>query len=156
MTLKTSDIEKLSLNHFWLCDLLRYFVTGYGKPVPLELCYLLFPLVLRDKQRKALASANVKSTIYSIFLDKKEKRSLLAALQHYVDSYKANANEAIILYGNTEVIKRNKLLNSSKFDYKGELDAKIREYYKAAFNFGVIVSKEEANSCFYKLGVYKL
>lgn len=154
--MRISEIEKLSLNPFWLSKLICHFVEGYGKEAPFELTYMLLPLVLRQESRECLSKLNKNSTIYSAFLDHRDKRLNITALQHYVDSYSKYVNPSLIVYANAGHSFGRCLKNSNKYDFNKEKNQQTKIFYKAAYYLGVIFSKEKAKDCFYKLGVFKV
>tara|TARA_B100001063_G_C16701102_1_gene522609 strand:+ start:289 stop:753 length:465 start_codon:yes stop_codon:yes gene_type:complete len=154
--LKISEIEQLSLSPFWLSKLISHFVEGYGKETPFELTYILLPLVLRQESREALSKLNANSTIYSAFLDHRDKRLNITALQHYVEAYSKYVNPSLIVYANAGHSFGKCLQNSRKYDFKKEKSQQTKKFYKAAYYLGVIFSKEETKDCFYKLGVFKV
>lgn len=154
--MRISEIEKLSLNPFWLSKLICYFVEGYGKETPFELTYMLIPLVLREESREALSKLNKNSTIYSAFLDHREKRQRITALQYYVDSYSEYVKPSLIAYANADHSFGRSLTNSKTYDFNKEKNQQTKKFYKAAYYLGVIFSKENSKECFYKLGVFKV
>ncbi len=156
MTLKISEIEKLSLNPYWLSNIICHFIEGYGNKAPFELVYLAIPLILRGEPRNGLCKLNTTSTIYSAFLDDKDKRKRITALQYYVEVYKEFVNPAFIVYANKGNDFGIKLTNKNIYDYKKERDKTTRNYLKAAHNLGNVFSKEKTQDCFFKLGVFKL
>ena len=77
--MKIDTLTSLTLNPFWLSEIIGHFNEGYGNNAPFELTYLVLPLVLRENTRIKLSQLNNKSTIYSAFLDSKEKRIKITA-----------------------------------------------------------------------------
>lgn len=154
--MKISDRVALASNPFWVSELVGFFNYGYGGRVPFELVYLLAPLVLRKDTRQGISTLNSQSTIYSAFLDAKEKRIRIAGLQKYVDYYKYLAIPSLIVYSTKGNRFSRYLENGCTYNYSVVQDIKIREYCKASHNLGVIFSKEKAKECFYKLGVFNL
>lgn len=154
--MKIDDRLVLASNPFWVAELIGFFNHGYGGEVPFELVYLLPPLTLRKDSRQCISSLNSKSTIYSAFLDSKEKRSRIVGLQRHVGYYKSLVTPSLIVYADKGNIFGRKLKNGKQYIYSSVENQKIREYCKAAHNLGVIFSKESAKECFYKLGVFKI
>jgi hypothetical protein len=154
--LKIREIEALTVNPFWLSKLLESFVDGYGNNTPFELTHLLFPFVLREKPRKELCKLNRNSTVYSAFLDHKDKRIRIFALQHYVSEYKKHVNPALIAYANNGNSFGIKLQNNRQCNYQNESDSFVKEYLKSAHILGSILSKEKTADCFFKLGVFQI
>lgn len=154
--MKVSEIETLLLSPFWLSKLIGYFVEGYGKETPFELIYILLPLVLRHESREALSNLNSNSTIYSAFLDDKDKRLGISALQYYVEAYSKYVNPSLIVYANSGNSFGNYLKNARQFDYSKEKNKHTRNFFRAAYYLGVILAKEKSQDCFYKLGVFKV
>lgn len=154
--MKINEIETLSLNPYWLSNIICHFIEGYGNHSPFELIYLAAPLILRGESRDALCKLNKTSTIYSAFLDDKDKRKKITALQYYVEVYKEFVNPAFIVYANQGNNFGLKITNNSVYDYKKERDKTTKNYLKAAHNLGVVFSKEKKQDCFFKLGVFKV
>lgn len=154
--MKISDRVMLASNPFWVSELIGFFNHGYGGRAPFELVYLLVPLVLRKNTRMGISALNSKSTIYSAFLDERNKRVRIAGLQKYVDYYKHLAIPSLIVYSNNGNNFGRFIENERDYKYTSIESARLREYCKAAHNLGVIFSKEKPKECFYKLGVFDL
>lgn len=154
--MKISEREALASNPFWISSLIGHFNQGYGGDAPFELIYLLPPLALRKISRKSVSTLNSSSTIYSAFLDNKEKRMRVAGLQRYVEYYKHLVMPSLIAYANTGNSFGRKLENGREYKYSAVDNRQVREYCKAAYNLGVIFSKENQKDCFYKLGVFEI
>jgi len=133
-----------------------HFIEGYGNDAPFELAYLVLPLVLREESRSALCRLNKTSTIYSAFLDGKEKRIRITALQYYVQAYKGYVNPSLIIYSKKGNEFGLTLKNLNSYDYSKEKDKTTKAYFKAAYCLGAVFSKEKTPDCFYKLGVFKI
>ncbi len=146
----------LASNSFWVSELIGFFNQGYGGRVPFELVYLLVPLALRKESRQGISSLNSRSTIYSAFLDNKEKRKRIAGLQKYVECYKHLVVPSLIAYSNKGNCFGRKLENGKLYTYSSIENLHVREYCKAAHNLGVIFSKESSKECIYKLGVFSI
>ncbi|KMY03623.1 hypothetical protein V476_21840 [Pseudomonas syringae KCTC 12500] len=147
----------LALSPFWLADLIEQFVNGYAKPVPFQLVYLVVPLVLRRESRVPLASCKNTSTIYSAFLETANKRSRVSALQLAVTNYSEHVRLAMLAYSarghELDIMLVNMPVDRLRND---TTNSTVKEYFRAAYNLGVILSKEELAACFYKLGVFKV
>jgi len=154
--LKINDRVILASNPFWVSELIGFFNQGYGGSAPFELAYLIPPLTLRRDSRKSISDLKSTSTIYSAFLDGKEKRMRIAGLQSYVDYYKYLVVPSLIAYSNKGNSFGRNLENGKTYKYSSINSRQVREYCKAAHNLGVIFSKEKSKECFYKLGVFNI
>ncbi len=148
----------LSLNPFWLAELIEHFVDGYSKPTPFQLAFLMVPLVLRSESRLNLRNLNKNSTIYSAFLDSADKRKRVSALQIGVENYRDYTKDAFVVYaskGNEFDVLMN---NSDSFVSRAgkTTDTAVKDYFKAAYNLGLVFAKEDLACCFYKLGVFSV
>lgn len=156
LTLKINERFVLANNPFWVSELIGSFNQGYGGKAPFELVYLVVPLVLRKDSRKKISTLNNLSTIYSAFLDGKDKRVRIAGLQRYVDYYKPLVIPSLIAYSNKGNTFGLRLDNGKEYHYSKINNTRAREYFKAAYNLGVVFSKESPKECFYKLGVFNV
>lgn len=154
--MKISDRVMLASNPFWVSELIGFFNQGYGGRAPFELVYLIAPLVLRKDTRGGISALNSQSTIYSAFLDTRDKRMKIAGLQKYIDYYKHLALPSLIVYSNKGNSFGRFIENGKIYKYSSVQNARLREYCKAAHNLGVIFSKEKSKECFYKLGAFDL
>ena len=154
--MKIDERHTLASNPFWLSELIGFFNQGYGDKAPFELVYLTAPLILRQESRKKISSLNSTSTIYSAFLESKEKRTKIAGLQKHVESYKHLVIPSLIVYSNKGNKFGLRLQNGKKYQYNKIDNKQVREYCKAAYILGKIFAKESTKECFYKLGVFSL
>ncbi len=154
--MKIETLTTLTLNPFWLSEIIGNFNEGYGNNAPFELTYLVIPLILRENTRVKLSLLNINSTIYSAFLDSKEKRVIITALQRHVEFYKKNVMPSLAVYANKGNVLSGEITNMKPYKFNTEKNLEVRKYLKAAYYLGVIFRKESSKNCFAKLGVFEL
>lgn len=144
-------LKTLSLNPFLMGKLIQNFLEGYGRPADLILTFYVLPIILYKESRDKLYTANSRSTLESLFLNKASfddnenlRLSGKICLAGFLDRFnelKPYTKQALIVLSNEQVIKLGpgvSLLTTDKYDnYKGN----IRTYLKAAYNLGRVFAK---------------
>lgn len=131
-------------------------MEGYEKEVDLPLVYLVLPYILYEPSRNFLKTANKKSSIYTLLVDK-GRSSNTAGIEKRYDFFKDLTSEAIVVAHNEGLIEVDtKLKVLKEINYQKENDGNLREYYRAAYYLGKIFSMYRTVDIFLKTGVKKL
>lgn len=146
-------INDVIKNPFFTSKIIYNFVAGYNKDFDYRILYLVLPIVLDGYCREKLNGARKNSTIYSIFSSSKKYFDKIN-LDSKIDLYNIYSNKEelisitnkslIILYSkNILGITKSKdiFINRGLDDFQKCKDAGEKRYLKAAYYFGVILSK---------------
>ena len=114
--------------------------------------YLALPIIMNDTLRKSLESASKASNFDSLILSDSNKYEI-----HYLDEFVENmrdfTNRGLIYLSSYTNINIGSYLKSEELvDFKCE-DKILKEFYRAAFYLGLLLSKENHLNVFLKTGV---
>src|SRR5690606_32456085 len=110
----------------------------------------ILPLIYNDKIKDKLAKSTAKST-FNTFLNPEIKKELIT-IEILLNNYKEKSKEALITLSNiynVEVSSYLILKEEMKINYSEEKNPILKEYNKAAFNLGSILSKEDYKKIFF-------
>jgi Family of unknown function (DUF6521) len=153
--MKIRSLDSLIYNPIWIGKLLHYFLSGAmvtnGKKIKFELTYLALPFIYDEKILLKLKDCNVRSSFRSVFSDKELKYRLIG-MDEKITAFTEITNQAIITIGNKiSFTKDGYIFTFESIDYKNSKDA-LKEHYKAAYNLGNILAKDDHREIFLKLG----
>lgn len=145
--------EKIFFNPLFTSKLILMALAGSNKnELKMELIYYVLPLIYNDKINNKLVKSNAKST-FNTFLTSEIKMELIT-IDKLLSNYKKKTNEALITLSNIYNIEISDYLilkEEKNATYTEEKDPVLRDYYKAAFNLGSILSKEDHKTIFLNL-----
>jgi len=151
--------EMLNLLHSpqWIAKLLHQFLSGASSinknGIKLELIYFALPFVFDEAIQKKLCTSNTRSTFTSVFNNNDLKNQLIG-MDDKINDFKKITNKGLIYLGNlTEMYISEYISVSDKMKYSNESNPVIKEYCKAAYNWGIILSKADYRNLFIKVGV---
>ena len=150
--MKLADTEKILFNPLFTSKLILMALSGAkNKEIKMELIFYILPLVYNDKIKNKLLKCTSKST-FSTFLSEDVKRELIL-IEPLLLYYKEKSKEALITLCNQNNIEFSSyiFLKEEEFHYSNEKDSFLRDSYKAAFNLGSILSKEDYKKIFFNL-----
>ena len=143
--------ERILFNPLFTSKLLLMALAGSNKnKLKVELIYFILPLIYNDKIKDKLAKSTAKST-FNTFLNPEIKKELIT-IEILLNNYKEKSKEALITLSNiynVEVSSYLILKEEMKINYSEEKNPILKEYYKAAFNLGSILSKEDYKKIFF-------
>lgn len=154
--MKAKELSELMYSPCWIGTLLSYFISGAQKNnmegVKLELIYLVVPLlnilILKDK----LSKANVRTTIETLLSENKIKTSIIG-VNLSVSKFRRYSNNGLIALSNSNAISVSDMVRMEKtVHYRNESNLGLKNIYKAAYNLGVVFSKEEPSDVFIQIG----
>jgi len=144
-----AHIETLMYNPIFLSKVIQSFMTGYEKNVDMRTIFYVFPIVMYKDSRDKLNSAKSTSTLYSTFNKESNfedyginlnTKFCLNQITDIFDDYIEITKQSIIVLANQHKIFFDGSINLlEKFDYR-KSPVLIREYFKAAYYLGKILT----------------
>jgi hypothetical protein len=150
--MKLANTETILFNPLFTSKLILMALSGANnKEIKMELIFYILPLVYNDKIKNKLLRCTSKST-FSTFLDEDVKRELIL-IDPLLLNYNEKSKEALITLCNQYNIDFSMYisLKEEAFHYSNEKDSFLKDSYKAAFNLGSILSKEDYKKIFFNL-----
>ncbi len=148
-----AQTEKILFNPLFTSKLLLLALAGAkDNQLKMELAYYILPLIYNDKIKDKLVRSNAKST-FDTFLNSEVKMELIV-VETLLANYRKKTKEALITLSNIYNVEFSNyiiLKEEQKFTYSEEKDIILKEYYKAAFNLGAVLSKEDYKKIFLNL-----
>ncbi|MCT3918929.1 hypothetical protein HZP98_04510 [Elizabethkingia anophelis] len=145
--------EKILFNPLFTSKLLLMALSGANNyRLKTELIYYILPLIYNDTIKNKLVKSTAKST-FNTFLNSEVKMELIV-IETLLANYKKKTKEALITLSNIHDIEISDyviLAEGQKATYTATQNSSLREYYKAAFNLGSILSKEDYKTIFFNL-----
>lgn len=157
--MKAVELHNLLFSPPWIAKLLQFFISGALsiKPIgiKLELVYFVIPFIVDEEIEKKLSRANIKSTFDSVFETIELKNSLIGKLDK-VTNYKHITNQGLVYLNSYVTLSMGaNILIDTLINYKEiEADTYIKNKYKAANNWGIILAKEDYLNVILKIGAY--
>lgn len=154
--MKTEDLKNLMYNPLWTSQLIHYLLSG-AKETPngklkFEILYIVLPMLYNHDIYKKLNAGSKRSTFNSVFADDILRRALIGINQQSV-AYKEITNKALLVIGRNVTISEDGFIEVMQtLNYKKNKEP-LRSYYKAAFNLGLVLSKEHYREIFLRIGV---
>lgn len=153
--MKAKELSELMYSPCWVWTLLSYFISGAqnnNEGIKLELIYLVIPLLNIPELKSKLSKANVKTTIETLLSENNIKTSIIG-INATIPNFKVYSNNGLIALSNSNSIFISDMVCMRKaVHYKNESNAGLKSYYKAAYNLGVVLSKEEPSNVFIQIG----
>ncbi|RRO01378.1 three component ABC system middle component [Pectobacterium aquaticum] len=153
-----TEIKSLIHSPLWIASLLRSYISGAqdikSEGINFELTFLALPFLLNDSAIKYLESGNKNSNISKIMTNH-DLRSTFVNVRGLVEYYKPITKKGIIalsLIDSIEISNSIRLL--TKYKYSQESNDYKKKHYKAAYNLGAILAKEDPLELLVKFGVY--
>jgi len=114
--MKLEHIEILMKNPYDGSEILSHFASGYNKnDIPLEIFYLVLPLILNKQTRDIFAAINKNNDLSNII---KQNRSISANFQNKVRSLKDLTNLSLIVaHNNKQLEVSNTVAINNALDY---------------------------------------
>ncbi|MGG5504259.1 three component ABC system middle component [Myroides odoratimimus] len=148
-----AQTEKILFNPLFTSRLLLMALAGSkNNQLKTELIYYVIPLIYNDIIKNKLIKSTVKST-FNTFLNSEIKVELII-VETLLANYRNKTKEALITLSNiynVEISDYIILKEEDKITYSEEKNPILKEFYKAAFNLGSILSKEDYKKIFFNL-----
>ena len=148
-----AQTEKILFNPLFTSKLLLMAVAGAkNNQLKMELVYCILPLIYNDNIKDKLVRSTAKST-FNTFLNSEVKIELIE-VETLLANYRKKTKEALITLSNIYNIEFSNyiiLKEEHEFTYSEEKNPILKEYYKAAFNLGSILAKEDYKKVFLNL-----
>jgi hypothetical protein len=147
-----SKIEHAIKNPFFASEILEYFAYGFGGSFDYKILLIVLPMIYQKDIFERLKSCKSDSSIYTIFSSPKEYFNKEIVLNTKIDfsNFSINYNfflplskQAIIILASSGKISINNdiVIINQKNDYKKIKKCKKRDYYRAAYYLGFLLSK---------------
>lgn len=150
--MKLDHTEKILFNPLFTSKLLLMALSGAkNKQLKMELVFYILPLIYNDRVKNKLIRCNSRSS-FNTFLDQDIKRELIV-IESLLKNYNKKSKEALITLSNLFKIEYSNYISLKEegIHYLSENEPLLREDYKAAFNLGSILSKENYKTIFFNL-----
>ena len=148
-----SQTETILFSPLFTSKLLLMALAGANnKRLKTELIYYILPLIYNDVIRGKLVRSTSKST-FNTFLNTEVKKELIE-VEILLANYRKKTKEALITLANIHKISISNFLyleQDEEITYSKEQNPILKEYYKAAFYLGLILSKENYTRIFFNL-----
>lgn len=159
--MRTQDINRLIYNPIWISMLLHYFLSGVTdsnyKKLKFELIYLALPFLFEEKLMKKLSLSSKRST-FSTLLKKSplfteaELKNCLINMDNKIELFKEMTNKALVVLGSKIAITDGCYIYTSDSVNYQKFEGDFRDHFKAAYNLGLILSKEHHREILLKIG----
>ncbi|QTH44017.1 hypothetical protein J4772_06325 [Cohnella sp. LGH] len=149
-------IQNISLNPFYMSRIIHAFIAGYEKSaVPLNLIYIVLPLIYYRPSRNLLIKAQSRSSLRSLFVDDVDRATALGGLQDRLLYFQDLTNQSFIIAANEGriALRSNGIQLLYNIDYKEILNRNMRDFIRAAQYLGLICSRMEVSNVYRLLGV---
>jgi hypothetical protein len=152
--MKIENINTIIFNPILMANFILHFLSGAkNRKIKTELIYFVLPILFNNKIRYKLSMCKSSSSFKTLMTD--DIKIEIIDLPKQAKDYFTLTNEALITlcgYQNMDLVISDfiKLSQNSTVNYKNEKDEILRHYYKSAFYLGLIFSKENYKSIFYK------
>ena len=145
--------EKILFNPLFTSKLLLMALAGAkNNQFKMELIYYILPLIYNDRIKDKLMRSTANST-FNTFLNSEVKMELIV-IETMLANYRKKTKEALITLSNiynVEISEYLILKEERKITYSDEKNPILKDYCKAAFNLGSILSKEDYKKIFFNL-----
>lgn len=148
-----AQIETILFNPLFTSKMLLMALSGANSnKLKIELIYYVLPMLYNDTIKNKLVRSTSKSTFNTLL--NAEVKIELVVIENLLANYKKKTKEALITLSNIHNIEISDYLilkDELKSTYAEEKNNILKEYYKAAFNLGSILSKEDYKTIFFNL-----
>jgi len=151
--MKITTVESALFNPFFTSRMLHYALSGADKnAIKIELIFFILPLIYNPKILAKLASSSIR-TKFSNILEGDTKNELVF-IDDLIANYRSKTNTAIITLCNVINVGIDgfvKINKNEELSYANEKDSILKQYYKASYNLGSMLSKEDYKNIFLKI-----
>ena len=155
--MKAKDFNNLLYAPSWTSQILHHFLSGacdskFGK-LKFELIYFGLPFVHEEAILEKLSTSNKKSTITSLF-DTPGLKNTLILINNKIIAFKKITNQGLIYLGNIQNLEIAAFISINEtVKYSEESNLHAKKIFKAAYNWGQILAKEDYKSIFLKFEI---
>ncbi|MFM9988016.1 three component ABC system middle component [Flavobacterium sp.] len=159
--MKSKELEQLIFNPFHTSKILHHFLTGVDannkNGIKTELIGIVLPIIYNDVLvNNSLSTLNVKSNFKSL-ISVYEFKVFATQINDEIKNFRSLTNNSLIILANTnDVIVSDFIKVKNVIDYHHEKDITLKKIYKASYNLGSIMAKENYLSIFLKLKITEL
>lgn len=159
--MKAKELEQLIFSPFHTSKILHCFFCGADSinknRVKIELANIVLPIIYNEKfANDILSSLNSKSTFKSL-ISTYDFKIFATNINQEIRNFKTPTNNSLIILSNeNKIIIDEYITLTNNIDYREEVDSKLKNIYKASYNLGRIIAKENYLSVFLKLKITEL
>ncbi|MBP1630574.1 MAG: hypothetical protein H6Q15_1467 [Bacteroidetes bacterium] len=158
--MNAKDLELLIYNPFHLSKILHHFLSGVlsldDKGVKSELIYLVIPFVLDEKVCYKLQNLNINSRL-NVIIENKSYEVFMSQLNEIILYTKKKTKHSLILLASaTNMTFDDYIKIEEKISFKKEDDKILKDIYKASYNLGMLIAKEDCIIIMKKLRINQL
>ncbi|WP_158963707.1 three component ABC system middle component [Myroides fluvii] len=158
--MRASDIENLIFSPFHISKILHNFLSGAksvnSKSIKTELIYIVLPFIYNENSQKILKNLNKKSK-FNPFIDNENLDVFKSNLNKKIFDYREITKAGIIVLANEISLEIDTfLIPNIEIHYNDEKDIYLKPIYKASYNLGIILAKEQYLSIFKKLRITQI
>ena len=159
--MKSKELEQLIFNPFHTSKILHHFLTGVDannkNGIKTELIGIVLPIIYNDVLvNNSLSTLNIKSNFKSLIVAY-EFKLFATQINDEIKNFKSLTNNSLIILANTnDIIVSDFIKVKNTIDYHHEKDITLKKIYKASYNLGSIMAKENYLSIFLKLKITEL
>ncbi|PCH70196.1 MAG: hypothetical protein COC06_05795 [Bacteroidales bacterium] len=141
--MKLKHIEILMKNPYNGSEILTHFASGYNtQGIPLELFYLVLPIMLNKQTRDIFASVNKSNNLSNII---KENLFISANFQNKIRSLKDLTNLSLIVAHNNKQLNVTNMVSTIDYLDYNKSPINKKDSHRAAYYLGFILSKEKSH-----------
>ncbi len=155
--MKVNFLNSLIYNPIWISKLLHYFLSGATKSnnnkIKIDLIYLMLPFIYDEKILGKLISSTKKSSFRTLFQNAELKNRLIG-IDQKITSFTTITNKAFVMAGGKIIISNDGYISTNEIIEYNKVRNELRDYYKASYNLGIILSNHDYREIFLKIGAY--
>jgi len=158
--MKASELKTLIYSPIWTSKILHYFLSGAmdvnEQGLKFELLYFALPFIFDEIVNLKLVRSKKSSTLTTVF-DSNELKKQLIDKDEQIDRFREITNEGFIYLSTNEKVAVGEYITIKNIiNYKQENHLYLKQKYKASYNWGYILAKEDYLTIFLKIGVTKI
>lgn len=156
--MKPSDFISLLHSPLWIASLLESFLSGAQRikkeGLEFELIFVAIPLLLDENALEHLSKGNVNSSMSKIMANS-DLQSTYFKAKWNIEFYKEVTKKAVIILASSKKITiSNKIYHHAPLKPFSGNDEYLKKYYKAAYNLGAMIAKEDSLEIIIKFGAF--
>ncbi len=154
--MKPIDFIALLHSPLWIASLLEFFLSGAQRikkdGLEFELIFLAIPILLDENALEHLSKGNIKSNMSKLLTNSNLQSSYFKSKWN-IEHYKPVTKKAIIILSSLGKICINSHITLHEpIKSITEHDEYKKKYYKAAYNLGAMLAKEDSLDIIIKFG----
>lgn len=158
--MKASELELLMYNPFHISKILHHFISGAftvaENGIKTELLNIVLPFVLDEKVSNKLQNLNKNSKLNTV-IENIDFEVFINQLNYRIQQTRLATKNGIIILSNATPIEINDFVSVEEVvNYTSETDGYLKNVYKSAYIFGILLAKERYLTVLRKLRITEL